>query len=157
MKNLNFMTITFNENLAKSSLKIKNIEKYILLLWIGCIIMFLLFMYNKNKNNKTMEIYNANYREMSNTILNQSNIYKNNKTLNNFKNFIINFNDNLNYKDVNIKENIIDINLSVNNKQEYINFIEKIEKFNIYKIIFLSPLNNDGEKFNFTISLEVKL
>lgn len=156
LKNLNFTPIDFKEK--ELNFKIKKYEKSVLILWMLCLIAFVSFLYNKNRNEKILETYNIGCEEnLNNMEWEQAELHKNIDTLASFKKFMLDFRDNLNYSSMEIKDNIINMTLSVSDKAEYFNIIKNVEKLHVYRITFLSPLSYEDEKFKFKLSLEVKL
>lgn len=140
------------------SIRIKKYKTCILILWAFCILLYVILLYGKNRNNSLAEKNKLAYSyNLSETSITKTKIEKENSTLHSFKKFLLDLNSNLYYKSVEIKDNIISVDLIISDKTQYYNIVKKIEDSHEYSIVYLSPLYDKDNILNFKFMLEVKL
>ena len=149
---MNFLPQSFEKKNRRD--KINSYKVVVLILWICCLALFIIFTFQNNKN-KTLNtaIVNSDKGNKA-SIVNVSNS-KNTLSINTFKKFSINLEQKMPFKTLSIEGKRLNLELIIDNKLQYYEIIDLIENSYGCKILYLSsPFDNNGT-LQFKILIEV--
>lgn len=152
MQNLNFLPDSIKD---KKVLKHLKLCKYIFVfLWLICLILFILFIYLRNKNNSidNLTVVNSLTKPQKESEVS----LKKNETFLAFDSFLKNINNRIDYDNCIINNDQISMEFTAENIRSYYNVIKDIENSDKYVITKLTPPNNSFDKLKFQLILEVK-
>lgn len=156
INNLNFMSGQIKSKYT--GLKLNKIKKVIFLLWIICVLLYLIYAYLNNRIKvKEINISTAEEQNRAAAQLQKSKFTKKLDTINTLEKFLKDDNINNCSEAIVISDHKLDLNIEVNNEEEYYNIIRKIEACEDYKILNLSLVDNKSNKLIFRVTLEVKV
>jgi hypothetical protein len=150
LENLNFLP----ENLERKYISKKiNIYKIaVLILWIVCLILFMVYSFynNKSRTLKSADTINGNKIEASPIIS------KNTLTINTLKTFLTNMKKDISFKTLTINNKRLEIESEIESRQKYYEIIDIIENKYKCNILYLtSPVDNNGT-LQFKMLIEVQ-
>ncbi|MCM0650383.1 hypothetical protein NBE98_18640 [Clostridium swellfunianum] len=152
MGNLNFLPQSFEDR--RRSEKIKFYKTIVLLLWICCLVLFILYTFFSNKN----KAYNSKNGSIhiggKLPSLNAGKI-KDLKAIETLNTFLSVIEKSIPYKKLSITEDRLELEIKIEDKNQYYEIIDLIESKYKYKILYLSTLTDNNGSLEFKISFEV--
>ena len=134
-------------------IKLRKNKKLILIIKLNLIIFNIVFsIIFYNNIIKLHMLTNVNYNTMINKVISKNTPIKNLKSLNSLIKFQ---NLDIKYKKIDVKGLMINIDIPIANMSECLKIVKNIESNKEYKIMEISPMKKDGEKYIFNIQLEV--
>jgi hypothetical protein len=155
LENLNFLPRYYKERYFL--LAVKKFKAYIFILWILCILLFLLSLHSDDKIKKLENNIQSNIdSNVDQFIRNKNESKKRNRTFTTFEEFLESLNSYVVYNSIIIADRQINLDLIAESKFKYYETVEKIESLDQYKILSLTPLYEENGALKFKILLEAK-
>jgi hypothetical protein len=134
--------------------KIKAYKVVVLILWICCLVLFIIYTFQQGKN-RILNAEHVNSNKVSKAskvnVVNTKDVL----SITTFKKFLINLEKNIPYKTLSIDGKRLNIELIIENMLQYYEIADLIENKYEYKILYLSlPFDNNGTLY-FKMSIEV--
>jgi Ca2+/Na+ antiporter len=153
MENLNFLPPSFEKK--NRNRKIKVYKAVVLVLWICCLALFIIYTFQHHKN-KILNTRNINSsKETKPSVVNAANS-KHILSINTFKKFLLSLEKDIPYKTLSIDGKLINIESIIESKSQYYEIINLIENKYEYKILYLSSPFDNNETLQFKMIIEVK-
>lgn len=134
--------------------KIKAYKVAVLILWLCCLVLFIIYTFKQGKN-KILNAAHLNSSKLSKTSTVKVANSKDILSITTFKKFLINLEKNIPYKTLSIDGKRLNIELIIENMLQYYEIADLIENKYEYKIIYLSlPFDNNGTLY-FKMLIEV--
>lgn len=151
MENIKFLSIKFQE--VELRAKIKKYKIIVCILWFLSLSLFLSLMYFNNLNKQYEKAVNLKKVKASSS--KEEKFDRKFDTINNFIEFYKGA-DNNSFYNINVNEGEITLDALIDNKNAFNDIVFKIEHSNKYKIKYLSPINENNNKYSFKVTIEVK-
>lgn len=150
MENIKFLSLKFQEVELKS--KIQKYKITLCILWIMSLSFFLALMYFNNINKQYEK--NINLKKASST--KEEKIFQEFDTINNFIEFYTGTSNNIKFNNIEVNNNEIKLDILAEKKNIFNDIVNTLEYSSKYKIKYLSPIDENNNKYGFKITLEVK-
>ncbi len=152
LENLNFLPPRIEKKYILQKMQTYKIA--VLVLWICCLILFVIYMffYNKNKDLRKEIIYN---NDLAKTVATNNLPSKKTVSINTLKRLISEIENGLPYKALSIDDKKAEIKLVVEKKEQYYEIINLVENKVGFKILYLSTLYDNNGLFEFKMLVEV--
>jgi hypothetical protein len=149
---MNFLPPSFVQK--NRSHKTKAYKIIVLILWIFCLVLFIIYTFQQGKN-KILNEGHLNSSKVSKTsTVNVVNV-KDILSISTFEKFLINLEKSIPYKSLSINGKQLNIELIIENMLQYYEIADLIENKYGYKILYLSsPFDNNGT-VHFKMLIEV--
>lgn len=155
MVNYNFLPETYNE--IRRIRKLKKYKFFILILWLISLVLFVTYTYNSNSyksiNQKIKLDINSKIdktQKAPKQVMNEGN------TFSAFKSFYDDIDGKLPYNTAVINNKEINLELSVEESEQYYKIVDKFDNMTNYNIVYVSPLSGDNGMYKFRMILEVR-
>ncbi|OFI07582.1 hypothetical protein CLOACE_01860 [Clostridium acetireducens DSM 10703] len=153
MENLNFLPKWYIKK--KINLYNKKLKLFIIIVFLINIFLCCVLIKNINNLNYLNKQIKKQFEINDNLKNKKENNNKKTTAINNFENFYNGMYKNLNCKRIFIKDDSIELEIYLKNKEDYIGVIQYIELNKKYKILNLTALTKEEEYFKFNILLGV--
>lgn len=152
LDNINFIPPSLEKNRLKN--KIKFYKAITLIMWLCCLLLFILYAFQSNKNKALGKIIEGNSAENKISVHETSD---NKKALGitTLNKFLLNLQGNIPYKAMSINDRKVDMEIVVDSRSKYYEILDLIENKCEYKILSLSPPVSGDGLITFKILIEV--
>jgi hypothetical protein len=151
MNNPNFMPLMLKEKYETRNMKVYKAVS--VLLWVVFLVSFLYGIFNYNKYRDLSE--KLKQQNMSKSFISEKAYSKNVQSISSFKKFIEYFEDDILHRNVEISDRQIYLLFTVKDEEELIKIADFVENNIGYKILSLSPVNDENYRNSFEIIIEV--
>jgi hypothetical protein len=134
--------------------KIKAYKVVVVILWISCLVLFIIYTFQQGKNKILNARHLNNSKGSKTSIVNVVNT-KDILSITTFRKFLINLEKNIPYKTLSIDGKRLNIELIIDNMLQYYEIADLIENKYGYKILYLSSPFDINGTLHFKMLIEV--